>query len=98
MEKKHTVGDMGDSALDALYSRAERQLEQATGILMDGRKAPARLPWVQELLKTAAQLADVQPRVNSPALNELEKEIMLLLAYNVEGDARQLVAEKRRSR
>lgn len=100
MKKKNVVGDMGDAAVDALYARAERQLDDATRRLIpeEGRRVKASLPWVQELLTTAAQLAAIQPQVNSKALDELEREIMLLLAYNVEGDARKLVAQKRVAR
>lgn len=99
MKKKHVVGDMGDSALDALYAKAEKQLESATERLipLEGRKVSASLPWVNELITTAAQLAEVQSQTGSPAISELEKEIMLLLAYNVEGDARHLVDQRRSS-
>lgn len=99
MKKKHVVGDMGSSSLEALYSRAERQLDEATNLLVSDLrgKRKATEPWVKELVTTAAQLASVQPSVQSPALSELEKEIMLLLAYHVEGDARVLVQKRMQS-
>jgi len=100
MKKQTVVGDVGETALTALYEKAERQLQDATNRLipLEGRKVMRSEPWVQAIVLTAAQLADVLRRSESAPLRELERELMLLLAYNVEGDARQLVNQKRVSR
>ena len=65
-------------------------------IPLQGQKVSPKEPWVQNLIGTAAQIGDALEQMPSAALAGLEQEVMLLLAYNVEGDVRRMVDSARR--